>query len=73
MKLWPGKHYPLGATFDGAGTNFSVFSEVTDRTTLMVLLKALLLDKAMYELGYELEHRPGWCTGRESCLRLSPS
>ena len=23
---WPGRPYPLGATFDGTGTNFSVFS-----------------------------------------------
>jgi isoamylase len=25
--LWPGRPYPLGATWDGGGTNFSVFSE----------------------------------------------
>src|SRR5436189_4432269 len=34
MKIWPGKPYPLGATFDGVGTNFSVFSEVADRVEL---------------------------------------
>ncbi|MCI0693086.1 glycogen debranching protein GlgX [candidate division KSB1 bacterium] len=27
MKIWPGKPYPLGATWDGAGVNFSIFSE----------------------------------------------
>ena len=27
MNLWPGQAYPLGATWDGAGTNFAVFSE----------------------------------------------
>ena len=27
MKLWPGKPYPLGATWDGAGVNFALFSE----------------------------------------------
>ena len=27
---WPGTPYPLGATFDGVGTNFSVFSEVAE-------------------------------------------
>ena len=26
-KLWPGKPYPLGATWDGQGTNFALFSE----------------------------------------------
>jgi glycogen operon protein len=25
---WPGGPYPLGATFDGAGTNFALFSEI---------------------------------------------
>ena len=27
MEIWPGTAYPLGASFDGAGTNFAVFSE----------------------------------------------
>ncbi len=28
MRLWPGQPFPLGASYDGAGTNFSLFSEV---------------------------------------------
>ena len=27
MNVWPGKPYPLGATWDGAGVNFALFSE----------------------------------------------
>ena len=27
MNVWPGQSYPLGATWDGAGTNFALFSE----------------------------------------------
>jgi pullulanase/glycogen debranching enzyme len=27
MRVWPGKHYPLGATWDGNGVNFAIFSE----------------------------------------------
>ncbi len=27
LRVWPGSPYPLGATFDGVGTNFSLFSE----------------------------------------------
>lgn len=27
MRVWPGKPYPLGATWDGEGTNFALFSE----------------------------------------------
>jgi glycogen operon protein len=34
VKVWPGKPYPLGAYWDGSGTNFSVFSEVADRVEL---------------------------------------
>ncbi|HEX6177174.1 MAG TPA: glycogen debranching protein GlgX, partial [Thermoanaerobaculia bacterium] len=34
MKIWPGTPYPLGATWDGTGTNFSIFSEVATRIEL---------------------------------------
>ncbi len=34
MEIWPGKAYPLGATFDGTGTNFALFSEVAERVEL---------------------------------------
>src|SRR5690348_7435062 len=34
MQVWPGTQYPLGATYDGAGTNFALFSEVADRVEL---------------------------------------
>lgn len=34
MKVWPGQPYPLGAVFDGSGTNFSLFSEIAERVEL---------------------------------------
>ncbi|MDR1998924.1 MAG: glycogen debranching protein GlgX [Frankiaceae bacterium] len=34
MQIWPGTAYPLGATFDGSGTNFALFSEVADEVEL---------------------------------------
>jgi isoamylase len=34
LKIWPGQPYPLGATYDGAGTNFCVFSECATRVEL---------------------------------------
>ncbi|MGW5189019.1 glycogen debranching protein GlgX [Kribbella sp. NPDC004138] len=37
MQKWPGRPYPLGATYDGAGTNFAVFSEVADRVDLSLV------------------------------------
>ena len=32
--LWPGNPYPLGATWDGHGVNFALFSEQADRVDL---------------------------------------
>lgn len=37
MQIWPGRPYPLGATFDGTGTNFAVFSEVAERIELCLI------------------------------------
>ncbi|WP_396656913.1 glycogen debranching protein GlgX [Microbacterium sp.] len=34
MQAWPGTAYPLGAEFDGGGTNFAVFSEGAERVEL---------------------------------------
>ena len=35
--VWPGTAYPLGATYDGAGTNFSLFSEVAEKVELCLI------------------------------------
>ncbi|KOT90050.1 glycogen debranching protein [Streptomyces sp. NRRL F-5755] len=37
MQVWPGQTYPLGATYDGAGTNFAVYSETAERIELSLL------------------------------------
>ena len=37
MEVWPGNAYPLGATFDGTGTNFSLFSERAEKVVLCLL------------------------------------
>jgi len=34
MRVWPGRPYPLGATWDGAGVNFSLFAENATAVTL---------------------------------------
>jgi glycogen operon protein len=34
VHIWPGKPYAVGSTFDGGGTNFSIFSEVAERIEL---------------------------------------
>jgi len=34
MEVWPGRPFPLGATWDGSGTNFSLFSEHAESVEL---------------------------------------
>ncbi len=34
MQIWPGHPYPLGATYDGSGTNFAIFSEIAEAVEL---------------------------------------
>jgi len=34
MTVWPGSAYPLGATYDGNGTNFALFSESAQKIEL---------------------------------------
>ncbi len=48
QSIWPGRPYPLGATYDGVGTNFSVFSEVAERVELC------LFDDAGHETRFDL-------------------
>ncbi|HWC14731.1 MAG TPA: glycogen debranching protein GlgX [Actinomycetota bacterium] len=49
MELWPGNTYPLGATWDGEGVNFAVFSEHGDRVQLC------LFDDDGRETRFDLE------------------
>jgi glycogen operon protein len=37
MQIWPGRPYPLGATYDGSGTNFAIFSSVAERVELCLI------------------------------------
>lgn len=48
MNTWPGSAYPLGATFDGSGTNFAIFSEAAEKVELC------LFDDAGAETRIEL-------------------
>lgn len=49
--MWPGDAYPLGSTYDGAGTNFAIFSDIADRVELC------LLDENNNEIRINLEER----------------
>ncbi|OZE97342.1 glycogen debranching enzyme [Rhodococcus sp. 15-2388-1-1a] len=37
IAVWPGSAYPLGATYDGAGTNFALFSEAAEAVDLCLI------------------------------------
>jgi isoamylase len=50
-RLWPGRPFPLGPTWDGEGTNFSLFSENADRVELC------LFDQHGSETRFELTER----------------
>ena len=34
MRVWPGKPYPLGATWDGRGVYFALYSENAEKVEL---------------------------------------
>ena len=36
-QVWPGSPSPLGSTFDGAGTNFAIFSEIAEKVELCLI------------------------------------
>jgi glycogen operon protein len=55
MKIYPGGPYPLGATYDGAGTNFVLFSEVAERVELC------LFDEAGNETRVDLPEVTAFC------------
>lgn len=55
MHIRPGKSYPLGATYDGAGVNFSLFSEVAERVQLC------LFDELGHEIQVDLPERTAFC------------
>ena len=40
VEIWPGTAYPLGATYDGSGVNFAVFSEVAQAVELCLVDEA---------------------------------
>ncbi len=54
QEVWPGTPYPLGASWDGTGTNFALFSEVAHRVELC------LFDDDGRETRFELPEVDGF-------------
>ena len=70
MKVWTGKPYPLGATWDGAGVNFSLFSENATKVELCLFDAAgkesrLVMREQTHQVwhAYLPEARPGQLYG----------
>src|ERR1043166_6463575 len=55
MQIWPGNPYPLGASFDGTGVNFSVYSGIAERVELC------LFDEANTETRIDLPEVTAFC------------
>jgi len=56
MKLWPGNPYPMGATYDGSGTNFSIYSNIAEKVEL-----CLFNSNGDQETRIELPEVTGYC------------
>ncbi len=54
-RVRPGEPFPLGATWDGRGTNFSIFSEVATRVELC------LFDAQGHQTSVDLPERTAFC------------
>ena len=60
MRIWPGTPYPLGATWDGWGTNFTLFSEVAERVELCLFDEADEGNGTLTETRVELTEIDGF-------------
>ncbi|MFN8190159.1 MAG: glycogen debranching protein GlgX [Nocardioidaceae bacterium] len=60
MQVWPGAAYPLGATFDGSGTNFALFSEVAEKVELCLFDNGTAPGSSPVETRIELTEVDGY-------------
>jgi isoamylase len=72
FRLWPGRPHPLGATWDGSGTNFALFSAHAEQVELCLFdgegereVARLALPEYTHEIwhGYLPDVRPGQLYG----------
>ena len=55
MRIWPGQPFPLGAYYDGSGTNFSLFSEAAE------MVELCLFDDDRQETRVEMDEVDAFC------------
>jgi glycogen operon protein len=72
LRVWPGRPHPLGATWDGSGTNFALFSAHAERVELCLFdehgraeFARIALPEYTHEVwhGYLPDVRPGQLYG----------
>ena len=73
LRVWPGRPYPLGATWDGVGVNFAIFSQHAERIELCLFdAEGDTIESANIRLTertdqvwhcYMPDARPGQCYG----------
>ncbi len=83
MRAWPGSPYPLGATWDGSGVNFAIYSEHATRVELCLFddpastaerVRIPLVDRTdMVWHAYLPDVRPGQLYGYRVYGRWSPA
>jgi len=57
MRIWPGRPHPLGAVWDGQGTNFALFSRNAEAVSLCLFAHA---DDVEPEIEIPLRQRTNW-------------
>ena len=73
VTVWPGRPFPLGATWDGSGTNFSIFSEHAERVELCLFDDAgaeTRIDLPMYRALHWHGYLPGVGPGQRYGFRV---
>ncbi len=69
MRLWPGSPYPLGATWDGSGVNFALFSEHATKVELCLFDSP---DAKRSPPASRCPSRPTW-SGTATCRTCCPA
>src|SRR5437764_1408537 len=59
IRVWPGRPGPMGATWDGSGTNFTLFSAYAEKVELCLFDEGGRHETVIYEMhakGFTMRH-----------------
>ena len=69
LRVWPGRPYPLGATWDGSGTNFAIYSEHATSVELCLFDRPSM--RSENRTASSSSNRPTW-SGTPTCPTSCP-